>query len=79
VHTAYAGRGLATEAVQAIVGTGFALGLAAIQLKASERNAASLRVAERAGFVREAVLDDGRIDPGGYPSRTVLFMLRNAT
>jgi RimJ/RimL family protein N-acetyltransferase len=37
---------------------------------------ASLRVAERSGFEREAILDDGRIDPGGIPSRTVLFVRR---
>ena len=79
VHTAHAGRGLATEAVLGIVETGFALGLAGIELKASERNVASHRVAERAGFVREAILDDGRLDPGGHPSRTVLFVRRNAT
>lgn len=70
------GQGLATEAVRGIVEAGFQLGLAAVQLKASERNAASLRVAERAGFEREAILDDGRIDPGGIASRTVLFVRR---
>jgi RimJ/RimL family protein N-acetyltransferase len=77
IHSAHTRRGLATEAVRGIAGAGFAvLGLAAIQIKASERNAASLRVAERAGFSREALLDDGRIDPDGHPSRTVLFVLR---
>ena len=76
IHSNYTGRGLATEAVRAIVAEGFRLGLLAVQLKASERNLASLRVAERAGFTREAILDDGRIDPGGIPSRTVLFVLR---
>lgn len=76
IHSRHSGQGLATEAVRGIVEAGFQLGLAAIQLKASERNVASLRVAERAGFEREAILDDGRIDPGGIASRTVLFVRR---
>jgi ribosomal-protein-serine acetyltransferase len=71
-------RGLATEAVSAIVQTGcVALALTAIPIKTSERNVASQRVAERAEFVREAVLEDGRIDPDGHPSRTMLYVRRN--
>ena len=76
IHSAHIGKGLATEAVRAIAEAGLAAGLLAVQIRVSERNAASLRVAERAGFTREAILDDGRIDPGGHPSRTVLFVLR---
>jgi len=79
IHSAHTGQGLATEAVRGIVEAGFALGLTAIQLHASERNVASLRVAERAGFVREAVFEDGRIDPSGQPSRTVHFVRRRET
>lgn len=77
IHTRHAGHGLATEAVVAIARTGFAaLGLSAIEIRASERNGASQRVAERAGFRREALLDDGRLDPDGHPSRTVLYVRR---
>jgi ribosomal-protein-serine acetyltransferase len=77
VRSSLTGQGLATEAVRAIAETGFrVLGLEGVQIKASERNIASLRVAEKAGFVREGELEDGRIDPGGFPSRTVLFVLR---
>ena len=54
-----------------------ALASAAIQIKTSERNVASQRVAKRAEFVREAVLEDGRIDPDGHPSRTNLDVRRN--
>jgi ribosomal-protein-serine acetyltransferase len=76
LHSGYKGRGLATEAVRAIATTGLRdMGLAGIELRASERNVASHRVAERAGFTRVASLENGRIDPGGYPSKTVLFVL----
>jgi RimJ/RimL family protein N-acetyltransferase len=51
------GRGHATRALRLICSWGFAaLGLERIQLLAATRNAPSQRVAERAGFVREAVL-----------------------
>jgi RimJ/RimL family protein N-acetyltransferase len=77
VRTSLTGRGLASEAVRAIAQVAFdQLGLTGLQIKTSERNMASQRVAERAGFMREALLDDGRIDPGGIPSRTVLFVRR---
>jgi RimJ/RimL family protein N-acetyltransferase len=79
LHSRYTRQGLATEAVKAVAEAGFAaLALAGIQIKTSERNVASQRVAERAGFVREAVVDDGRADPGGYASRTVLYARRKA-
>jgi RimJ/RimL family protein N-acetyltransferase len=77
IHTRHTGRGLATEAVVAIARTGFAtLRLTAIEIRASERNVASQRVAERAGFRREALLDDGRLDPDDHPSRTALYIRR---
>lgn len=51
------GAGHATRAVRAICAWGFeALGLERIELLASTRNLASQRVAERAGFTREALL-----------------------
>ena|SRR5579862_2056946 len=51
------GHGHATRAVRLICGWGFeALGLERIDLLAATGNAASQRVAERAGFTREAVL-----------------------
>jgi RimJ/RimL family protein N-acetyltransferase len=63
------GRGHATRAVQLISDWAFAsLGLERIELLAATGNAPSQRVAERAGFTREAVLrsympsDDGRRD-----------------
>jgi len=75
IHSAHAGRGLATEAVRALAAAALGpLGLARLQIKASERNVASQRVALRSGFLQEAILDDGRVDPGGHPSRTVVFV-----
>jgi RimJ/RimL family protein N-acetyltransferase len=51
------GQGHATRALRLISGWGFeALGLERIDLYAATGNAASQRVAERAGFVREGVL-----------------------
>jgi RimJ/RimL family protein N-acetyltransferase len=51
------GAGHATRAVRAICAWGFAaLGVERIDLLASTRNPASQRVAERAGFTREALL-----------------------
>jgi ribosomal-protein-serine acetyltransferase len=77
LHSGYRGQGLATEAVRAIATTGLRdMGFEGIELRASERNTASHRVAERAGFTRVASLENGRIDPGGYPARTLLFVLR---
>ncbi len=63
------GQGHATRAVKLICSWGFrTLGLDRIDLLAATENAASQRVAERAGFIREAVLRsymagrDGRQD-----------------
>jgi ribosomal-protein-serine acetyltransferase len=51
------GRGHATRAVRLICAWGFgALGLERVELQAAVDNPASQRVAERAGFTREAVL-----------------------
>jgi RimJ/RimL family protein N-acetyltransferase len=51
------GHGHASRAVRLICGWGFgSLGLERIDLFAATANAASQRVAERAGFIREAIL-----------------------
>jgi len=51
------GRGVATEAVRLVTEWAFAsLGLERIQLKIDQRNAASIRVAEKAGYQREGLL-----------------------
>lgn len=64
----YWGRGVATRAVRAIVRYGFdTLGMVRLQAEVYAWNAASARVLEKAGFVREArlrrhVYKDGRLD-----------------
>ena len=77
------GRGVATAAVRALCAWGFAsLGLGLIEWRAEVGNAASRRVAEKAGFRVEAVLRrrlvhrGGRVDawigsmlPGELPTR----------
>ncbi|WP_119727589.1 GNAT family N-acetyltransferase [Thermomonospora amylolytica] len=59
------GRGLITEAVQRVVDYAFAEGLYRVELLAAVGNEPSQRVAERAGFVREAVLRRAGLLPGG--------------
>ena len=57
VAPAARGRGLATRALALVTAWGFdQLGLARIELRAELENPASLRVAERCGYVREGVL-----------------------
>ena len=70
------GQGYAAEAVSAIATAGFqSLGLTAVEIRASARNVASHRVAERAGFVLESVVLDDRIDPDGERSDTHVYVL----
>jgi ribosomal-protein-serine acetyltransferase len=59
-----AGRGLATEAGEAVVALGFeVVGLYRIELRAGVANAPSQRIAEKLGFRREGTLRKGC--PGG--------------
>jgi RimJ/RimL family protein N-acetyltransferase len=70
------GQGYATETVRAIAAAAFeSLHLACIEIRASARNVASHRVAERAGFVLDAVVSDGRVDPDGESSDTHVYIL----
>lgn len=63
-RTRFRGRGLVTEAVRAVAAFGFReLGLARIVALPDERNAASCRVCERAGFRLERTVRKG----GGTP------------
>ena len=72
------GRGHATRAVSLISEWGFrSLGLERIELLAATANPASQRVAERAGFVREAVLRSYMRGKDGRQDMVVFSMLRN--
>jgi ribosomal-protein-alanine N-acetyltransferase len=68
------GRGLATRALVLVSRWGFDRGFRRLQLHADVANAASHRVAEKAGFVREGVLRSW-IEHGGSERDHVLFSL----
>ena len=67
-------RGYVSEALRAVAGHAFGLGLHRLELVAAVGNLASQRVAERAGFTREGVLREARPVPGGRADM-VLFSL----
>jgi RimJ/RimL family protein N-acetyltransferase len=65
VAPAARGRGVATEALRQVTAWAFAeLGLFRLELLISVENAASKRVAERCGYVREGVLRSLYLKPG---------------
>lgn len=72
------GRGIMTEALTAILDYGFdVMGLNRVQVLAMPRNARSLRLAERLGFVREGVLrEHGHDESGALVDDVVLSLLR---
>ena len=76
IRSSAAGQGYATEAARAVAHCALReLGIAGLQIHCSERNVASQRVAEGAGFARAAVRNDGRIDPDGQPASTWIYLL----
>lgn len=75
IGEAHRGQGLATRAAAWTADFGFReLGLARIEIVAMPQNAASLRVAEKLGAVREGIVD-GRIEFQGRPVEAVLWSL----
>lgn len=71
------GRGLALEAVQALVGWGFRrLGLQRIAAWVSAGHEASLALLDKAGFVREGLLRRSAFFKGALCDRHVLSILR---
>lgn len=73
------GRGLATEAVRAVMDTAFVLLplLNRIRAVADPRNVASLRVMERLGMVREGVLRQNRVVRGELVDEVWCGILRS--
>jgi RimJ/RimL family protein N-acetyltransferase len=70
------GRGIVTRALQMLCRYGFEeLGLGRIELIADPDNAASQRVAEKAGFTREGVLRSHLVHPDGRRRDSVMFSL----
>ncbi len=67
------GHGYAAEATDALSQWAFAHGVQRVWLLAAVDNVASRRTAERAGFLREGVLREGRRDRDGEPMDMVLY------
>jgi RimJ/RimL family protein N-acetyltransferase len=77
-NPAYRGRGLATEAVGALLRLGFeGLGLHRITGHLDARNIASARVLERAGLRREAHLVENEFVKGEWSDELVYAILRS--
>ena len=76
-NPAYHGRGLATEAVGALLRLGFeGLGMHRIAGHLDARNTASARVLERAGMRREAHLVENEFVKGEWSDEVIYGMLR---
>lgn len=73
-HQQFVGQGLISEAVAAI--TAYAhheMGMRRVEIIVSERNARSWRVAERNGYVQEALLRQHRLNPDGRIDDTRIY------
>lgn len=71
------GRGYATEAARAVLGWGFeTLALNRVQAETDTRNAASARVLEKLGFVREGTLREDCVVDGDVSDSWVYGLLR---
>jgi len=67
-------RGFMTEAVQAMARMAFdALGARRVEIRMDDRNVASWKLAERAGFTLEALLRFDSLTPAGEPRSTRIY------
>lgn len=76
VRPAWRGRGFATDALRTL--TRWAIhecGLRRVELRADTANAASIRVAEKAGFIREGVLRRVEAGPDGNLDQVVFSVI----
>jgi RimJ/RimL family protein N-acetyltransferase len=74
VRSSRSGKGLVTEAVQALCGEALGhLGARRLDIVTDERNAASRRVAERCGFTLDGVLRNERRGPDGVLVDTCIY------
>ena len=68
------GRGFMTEAVRAMARMAFdALGARRVEIRMDDRNVASWKLAERAGFTLEALLRFDSLTPAGEPRSTRIY------
>src|SRR5215208_4802331 len=75
-RTKFTGRGYMTEAVRGI--TAFALevlGARRVEIRCDSRNLASVRIAERAGFLLEGELHNNEVGTDGEPSDILIYAL----
>lgn len=78
LDAAYQGRGIATLAVRAFLGYWFReLGMNRVELTCATNNVASMRVAERAGFVREGWLRQAEWLGASFVDHYVYGLLRS--
>ena len=76
IRTSAAGRGYATEAVQAVARAALKhMSLSGVEIHVNARNQPSQKVALSAGFLL-AGEDTGRPDPDGRPSRVLVYEMR---
>ena len=74
IRTSAQGRGYVTEAVTAVTEMCFdALGARRVEVRMSDANRASWRVAERAGFIHERTLRGDGTHPDGSPRDTRVY------
>jgi RimJ/RimL family protein N-acetyltransferase len=69
-------QGYAVEATREVARSAFAQGLYRVELLAATGNVGSQRVAERAGFIREGVLREALVVPGGRADAVLYSLLR---
>ncbi|MBP2702888.1 GNAT family N-acetyltransferase [Microbispora sp. RL4-1S] len=80
VHPAHRGRGYATEAVRGLTARLLGEGvLRRVELRANADNVASIRVAEKAGFVREGLLRGAGFEDDGPHDLVVFGLLKDDT
>lgn len=70
------GHGYATEAIKALAGIAFALGVERLEARTDPDNAPSRALAERAGFTLEEIRDDAYDRPDGVRRPECVYVLR---
>ena len=69
------GKGLMTEAMRWLVAKAFELGLHRLEAHVDPMNTASLKLAERVGFVREGFLRENVIQDGQFHDTVLLALI----
>ncbi|MEM7305462.1 MAG: GNAT family N-acetyltransferase [Planctomycetota bacterium] len=77
LRTSQTGRGYATELTHALTDHCLrSLGAKRVEILCSDRNAASRRVAERAGYALERIVPQDRTDPDGVRAGSCVYVAR---